>query len=418
MLLKTILNRVYRHKGFVYQNGRFVEEAGGRERIEVGVKPRRNGEPVCSGCGRKCSGYDRLAERRYQMVPLLGFSVYLVYRPRRVDCRYCGVKVEQVPWARGKETTTQALQWYLVFWTKYVALSQVAALFRTNWHTVYAAVEQAVEWGLARRRLDNVQSIGVDEVQWRKGHRYLTLVYQLDAGCRRLLYVGLDRTADSLRGFFTAMPEQLAGGLKYVCSDMWRPYLEVLKECAGQAVHVLDRYHIVAKLNQAIDEVRADEARRMRAAGHAPVLKHSRWCLLKRPENLTERQGSKLGELLRFNLKTVRAYLLKEEFQQLWDYVVSSWAGNFLDGWLTKVMRSRIEPMKKVATTLRRHRELILNWFKARGEISAGIVEGQNYNVKLLMRRSYGIRTYRVMETLLYHQLGDLPVSELAHRFV
>jgi len=210
----------------------------------------------------------------------------------------------------------------------------------------------------------------------------------------------------------------LAGGLKYVCSDMWRPYLEVLKACAGQAVHVLDRYHIVAKLNRAIDEVRADEARRMRAAGHAPVLKHSRWCLLKRPENLSERQGSKLGELLRFNLRTVRAYLLKEEFQQLWDYVASSWAGTFLDGWLTKVMRSRIEPMKKVATTLRKHRELILNWFKARGEISAGIVEGQNYNVKLLMRRSYGIRTYRVMETLLYHQLGDLPVSELAHRFV
>jgi transposase len=418
MHLKTILNRVYRHKGFVYQSGRFVQEEDGRERIEVGVEPRRNGRAVCSGCGRRRAGYDRLGERRYQMVPVLGFAVYLVYRPRRVECRCCGVKVEQVPWAKGKETTTQAFQWYLVFWTKYLALSRVAEIFRTNWHTVYEAVERAVEWGLARRRLDNVRSIGIDEVQWRKGHHYLTLVYQLDAGCRRLLYVGLDRTADSLRGFFSAMPEQLAGGLQYVCSDMWRPYLEVLKQCAGQAVHVLDRYHIVAKLNKAIDEVRAGEAQRMKASGHDPVLKHSRWCLLKRPENLSAGQGSKLRELLRFNLKTVRAYLLKEEFQQLWEYVAPGWAGHFLAGWLTKALRSRIEPMKKVARTLRKHRALILNWFKARGEISAGIVEGQNYNVKLMMRRSYGVRTYRAMETLLYHQLGDLPVSELAHRFV
>jgi len=418
MLLKTILNRVYRHKGFVYQNGKFVQEKGGRLTIEIRVKPRRNSKPICSGCNQARPGYDHLSERRYQMVPVFGFAVYLVYRPRRVECPRCRVKVEQLPWCRGKETTTQAFQWYLVFWTKYLALSQVAEVFRTNWQTVYTAVERAVEWGLARRPLDNVKAIGVDEVQWQKGHHYLTLVYQIDASCRRLLYVGLDRTEQSLRGFFEAMPQQLAAGLKYVCSDMWQAYLTVLKKYAGQAVHVLDRYHIVAKLNKAIDEVRADEARRMKADGDEPVLKHSRWCLLKRPENLTDKQGSKLRELLGYNLKTMRAYLLTREFQDLWEYVGPTWAGKFLDGWLTKVMRSRIEPLKKVARTLRKHRALILNWFKARGEISAGIVEGQNYNVKLLMRRSYGIRSFRVMETLLYHQLGKLPVSELAHRFV
>jgi transposase len=418
MLLKTILNRVYRHKGFVYQNGKFVKEAGGRLAIEVGVEPRRNSKPVCSGCGQTRPGYDHLSERRYQMVPVFGFAVYLVYRPRRVECPSCGVKVEQVPWCRGKETTTQAFQWYLVFWTKYLALSQVAEVFRTNWQTAYKAVERAVEWGLARRPLDNVKAIGVDEVQWQKGHHYLTLVYQIDAGCRRLLYVGLDRTEKSLRGFFETMPKKLAAGLKFVCSDMWQAYINVLKEYAGQAVHVLDRYHIVAKLNKALDEVRADEARRMKAAGEEPVLKHSRWCILKRPENLTDQQGNKLRELLGYNLKTVRAYLLTRELRDLWEYVGPSWAGKFLDGWLTKVMRSRIEPLKKVARTLRKHRALILNWFKARGQISAGIVEGQNYNVKLLMRRSYGIRSYRVMEILLYHQLGKLPVSELAHRFV
>jgi transposase len=418
MLLKTILNRVYRHKGFIYQNGKFVEGGKKGTAIEVGVKPRRSSKPICSGCWRACRGYDHLSERRYQMVPVYGFPVYLVYRPRRVECPRCGVKVEQLPWARGKETTTAAFQWYLVFWTRYLALAKVAEVFQTNWQAVYDAVERAVEWGLARRPLDNVKSIGVDEVQWQKGHHYLTLVYQIDRGCRRLLYVARDRTEDSLRSFFQSMPEKLGAGLQFVCSDMWQPYLTVLKECATQAVHVLDRYHIVAKLNKAIDEVRADEARRMKADGEEPVLKHSRWCVLKRPENLTDKQGSKLRELLGYNLKTVRAYLLKQEFQDLWDYVGASWAGKFLDRWLTKVLRSRIEPMKKVARTLRRHRELILNWFQAKGELSAGMVEGQNYNVKLMMRRSYGLRSFRVMETLLYHQLGKLPVSELTHRFV
>jgi len=418
MHLKTILNRVYWHKGFVYQTAKFVSEADGSEVIEVPVEARGNSQPICSGCQRKCAGYDRQGRRRYQMVPVYSFRVYLVYRPRRVECPQCGVKVEQLPWARGKETTTQAFQWHLVFWTKYLALSQVATIFRINWHTVFAAVERAVEWGLARRRFDKVKAIGVDEVQWQRGHRYLTLVYQIDAGCRRLLYVGRDRTAESLRDFFRMMPEEFGKGLKYVCSDMWRPYLEVLKECASQAVHVLDRYHIVAKLNKAIDEVRADEARKMKAAGAEPVLKHSRWCLLKRPENLTGKQASKLRELLGSNLRTVRAYLLTKEFQHLWEYVSLGWAGKFLDGWLTKVMRSRIEPMKKVAKTLRKHRALILNWFAAKGEISSGMVEGKNYNVKLMMRRSYGIRSFRVMETLLYHQLGQLPMSDLAHRFV
>ena len=418
MQLQTILNRVQRHKGFVYKKAKFVEKEGQREVIEVGVEPRRNSKARCSGCQRPCVGYDHLDERRFQMVPVFGFAVYLVYRPRRVECPQCGVKVEHLPWARGKETTTTAFQWHLVFWTKYLSLTQVAEVFRTNWNTVFAAVERAVEWGLARRQLDKVKAIGVDEVQWHKGHEYLTLVYQIESGCRRLLYVARDRTEESLRGFFEAMPAKLGAGLRFVCSDMWQPYLTVLKECAAQAVHVLDRYHIVAKLHKGLDEVRADEARRMKAAGAEPVLKHSRWCLLKRPENLTEKQASKLRELLGYNLKTVRGYLLIQEFQHLWEYVGWSWAGKFLDSWVTKVLRSRIDPLKKVARTVRKHRALILNWFKARGEISAGMVEGQNYNVKLLMRRSYGIRTFRVMETLLYHQLGKLPVSELAHRFV
>ena len=125
----------------------------------------------------------------------------------------------------------------------------------------------------------------------------------------------------------------------------------------------------------------------------------------------------RLRDLLRYNLKTVRAYVLKEDFQQFWEYNSPTWAGKFLDDWCTQVMRSQIEPMKKVAKTLRCHRELILNYFRAKKQFSSGVVEGLNNKVKLTFRKSYGFRTFRVTEIALYHALGKLPEPQLPHRF-
>lgn len=171
------------------------------------------------------------------------------------------------------------------------------------------------------------------------------------------------------------------------------------------------------KMNKAIDKVRASEARQLKKDGYQEVLKHSRWCLLKRPENLTDKQTVKPSEVLQYNLRSVRAYLLKEDFQRFWTYVSPTWAGKFLDQWCTRTMRSRIEPMKDIARSLRSHRELILNWFRAKGTMSSGIVEGMNNKAKLTTRKSYGFRTYEAVETALYHNLGGLPEPKFTHRF-
>jgi transposase len=185
----------------------------------------------------------------------------------------------------------------------------------------------------------------------------------------------------------------------------------------GQAIHVLDRFHIMANLSKALDEVRAGEARELKAKGYEPVLSKTRWLLLKRSENLSEKQEVKLSELLQYNLRSVRAYLLKEEFQFFWDYISPYWAGQFLDKWCTKTMRSKIDPMKKVARMLRNHRTLLLNWFHAKGQFSSGVVEGFNTKAKLTSRKSYGFRTFHGAEVSLYHTLGALPVPEGTHRF-
>ena len=147
------------------------------------------------------------------------------------------------------------------------------------------------------------------------------------------MWVGKDRTVETLQGFFEMFGAERAGLLEFVCSDMWRPYLKVIAERASQAIHILDRFHIMAKMNKAIDEVRAQEARRLRADGEEPLLKHTRWLLLKRPEHQSEPQMSRLMELLKYNLKSVRSFLLREEFQRFWEYRSPHWAAKFLDEW-------------------------------------------------------------------------------------
>lgn len=414
MELTTILNHCHHHRGFVYQQARFGPD---KKTIEIAVRPRQGAAAICSGCQKPAPGYDHLPERRFEFIPFWGFLVFFLYRRRRVNCRRCGVVAEDLPWSDGKHQSTKAHMLFLAGWARRLSWQETAAAFHTTWDRVCDAVEYVVGWGLEHRTLESIRAIGVDEIQYARGHKYLTLVYQIDQGMTRLLWVGKQRAIASFQGFFTLIGERLAAQIGFVCSDMWQPYLDVIRQQCSQALHILDRFHVVAKMNKALDEVRAAESRCIAQAGYEPVLKKSRWCVLKRKENLTEKQQHRLRDLLRYNLQTVRAYLLKEDFQQFWDYDSPTWAGKFLDFWCSQTMRSRIEPMKKIARTLRTHRPLLLNYFKARKAFSSGVVEGLNNKAKVTMRRSYGFRTFRILELALYHSLGKLPEPQLAHEF-
>lgn len=416
MHLKTILNRVQKFKSFVYGKVCWVEESADPA-IEVEVEPRTNSKGICSCCGKRRAGYDRLPVRRYEFIPMWGLKVYFVYAPRRVSCPCCGIRVEQVPWSTGKHQLTESYMWYLSGWAKRLSWKEVAEAFRTTWDHVFSSVEMAVTWGLENRDLSGVTAIGIDEIKWKRGHTYLTLVYQIDAHCKRLLWIGQHRRVKTLLRFFRWFGPERSQELRFVCSDMWKPYLKVIAKKASDALNILDRFHIMAHLSKAIDEVRAQEAKKLSQDGYEPVLTKTRWLLLKRPENLTEKQESRLATLLKYNLKSVRSYLLKEEFQLFWQYKSPYWAGQFLDKWCTKTMRSQIEPMKKVARMLRNHRPLLMNWFRAKGLYSSGIVEGFNNKAKLTTRKAYGFRTYKAAEIALYHALGALPIPKLTHEF-
>jgi len=406
----------------VYEQIRLGEEEGSGYRIEVRLEPHRGRRGRCSQCGRPAPGYDRLEERRWHHVPLWGIPVEFFYAPRRVECPEHGVVVEYLPWNEGKRTRTTAMMGFLARWARRLSWRETAQVFQVSWEAVYRSVDWFVAWGLTHRELQGVESIGVDEIHWGRGLRasnFLTVIYQIDAHCRRLLFVGKGRSKRTLQHGLKALGPAVVQGLRFVCSDMWKPYLEVIAAQAGQALQVLDRFHITMHLNQAVDQVRRAESGRLRAAGRAAAqkLKQTRWVLLRRGSRVRGRARQKLNALLSSKLATARAWELKETFAHFWKYRSVLWAGAFLDYWTYRARRSRLEPMKRVARMLRAHDELLLNWFRAKGEISNGAVEGLNNKIRVITRRSYGFRTYEAMEIALYHTLGRLPEPESTHRY-
>jgi transposase len=412
MLMKTILNRLQRFKSFVFSKIYFNLQG----ELNIEIVPRRNGKPICSRCGVTGSCYDHYPQRRHEFVPFMGIRTFFVYSPRRVNCSLCGPTIERLPWSEGKHQHTTTFRLFLAHWAKKLSWTDVAKEFRTTWQHVFRAVAYVVEYGLEHRDLSGITAIGIDEIHWSTRKGFLTVVYQIDACKKRLLWVAEKRSVKSILGFFRMLGKERTANLKFICSDMWKPYLRVIKKKASQALHILDRFHITSNLNKALDEVRAKEARTHSAKGYEQ-LKSSRWCFLKRPENLTKKQGVKLKELLQANLKTVRAYLLKEEFRYFWEYNSSAWAAKFLASWTSKVLRSRIEPLKRMARQLRTHQTLLLNWFKAQKLYSSGVVEGFNNKAKVTLKKAYGFRTFTAMQIALFHQLGALPEPETTHQF-
>jgi len=367
----------------------------------------------CSSCGRRGRVRDRLEMRRFRHVPLWGMSVRLEYAPARVSCRHCGVKVERIPWARGKSPLSRPLVVVLATWTRLLAWEVVAKLFSVSWGTVRAAVKEAVDHGLRYRRLEKVLYIGIDEISRRKGHVYHTQVYDLLD--KRLLWSGEGREAATLQRFFNELGPEMSRRIDAVCCDMWNPYIEVLKQQVPEATLVFDKFHLLRHLLEAVNDVRKAEARELRKT-QPDLLKGTRYIWLKNPWNLTDKQRERLSFLERINLKVNRAYLLKEAFRRLWNYIHPGWAKRYLRKWFWWATHSRLKPIRDFAWLLRRHEDGVLAWFKT--PLDNGATEAMNNNAKAVSHRAHGYRTAETFTLSLLHCLGKLALPKTVHRFV
>jgi transposase len=426
MLIKTILNSVTDYKSFVFKK---VYEAVHQvddvptQCLVAEIVPRKNSQGLCPECGAKCPTYETSKQPRwFEFIPLWNIPVWFVYCMRRVTCPEHGVVTEAVPWGDGKHTQTVEYRQFLANWARRLSWKETAECFNTTVGKVFRAVKWIVDWGLKHRDLSGVTKIGVDEIQRSKGHKYMTLVYQLDEDNKRLLGVEKDREEKSLERFFDKFDEGTVGkkkrslGIKFVCSDMWKQYLNVIKRRCLNALNILDRFHVKGHLTKAVDETRKLDVAKLKTKRKEKVLTKSKYIFLKNPENLTDKQAVKLDTLLRCNFRVIRAYLMKEDFERFWKYKSPYWAGRFLHDWCVRAMRSKIEPMKKFVGTIRSHRELLLNWFKSKG-LSSGIVEGFNNKVKLTVRKGYGYASDESLKITLFHALGKLPEPDSTHRF-
>ena len=417
--VKTLLNRTHPLPGFTYASVTLNDTLGPLE-VWVEIAAHRQRAARCAGCGDPAPTYDHLPRREWRHVPPWGIPMRWFYAPRRVTCPAHGVRVEAMPWNEGKRPWTRAMMVFLARWARRLSWRETAEAFEVSWEAVYRSVQWLVAWGLAHRVLAGITAIGLDELHWRKGKRaanFLTLIYQVDAGCRRLLWVGLRRTERTVRRGLKTLGAEVVAGIRVVVSDMWRPYLAVVRKHMSQAVQILDRFHLTALLNKAVDHVRRGEGSALRGQRRGKRLKQTRWLLLKPRARVRGKARERLDAVIHSKLKTARAWSLKEAFAHFWTYHHPRWAQAFLKAWITRALRSRLVPMRKVAHTLREHESLLLNWFAWKKEFSSAAVEGLNNKARVVTRRSYGFRVFPVLEVALYHTLGKLPEPELTHRF-
>jgi len=402
MRMETFIRKALGLKAY-----KVTELEDGPERVVARIDRIPGRHLRCGGCeGEVSLVVHRQAEREWRDLSLRDRPLVLVYAPWRVRCPVCGVRVEKVPWAGRWQRITDALLAVVARLARRLSWKETAQHYGLDWKTVVAAVHKAVAWGLGHRRWKPLRVLGIDEVSRSKGQRYLTLVYDLERG--RLVWVGENRDAETMRRFFEWLGPRRARSILIVCCDMWAVYVDAIREKLPQAFIVFDRFHVVQHLNRAVDEVRR-ECWRQLTGEERSAFKKTRWLWLKNPWNLRAEEKRRLSILCRqVNQPIVRAYYLKEAFQRFWDYKAPGWSEPYLRHWLWAASHSRLAPFVRFARMIRQHLDGILRWTQL--SVANGALEGMNNKVKVISHRAYGFRKVDTYITAIWHACGDLPL--------
>ncbi|QRK08256.1 ISL3 family transposase [Archangium violaceum] len=371
--------------------------------VVVQVRPRQR-KPRCGVCGRPAPGYDTKPGRLWRHLALGETIFWLRYAPRRVRCREHGVRVERVAWAAHGSSFTHAFEELVAWQAQRLDKSSICRLLGINWRTVGTIIERLVEERLSPGRLAGLQVIGVDELGWRAGHQYVSLV--VDHLRSRVVWVAEGKNEETLNGFFDELGEERTKELTHATMDLSAAFSKAVGNRAPHVRKVFDRFHVQKLANEALDTVRRQQVREQAGSQEGKALKHSRWALLKNPWNLTVRQGEKLSELKKTNQTLYRAYLLKESLARGMDYVQPKRASEHLDKWCQWASHSRLAPFAKLAKTVQRHKDGILAYVET--GLSNGVVEGINNKIRALIRRAYGFRNPKAFRAMILLCCGGM----------
>jgi transposase len=362
-------------------------------------------EARCPECNEKRPRHDS-RHRRWRHLDTCQYRTVIESDVPRVSCPEHGVKQVRVPWAEPGSKNTLLFEALLIYWLQEATPNAVARRFGMSWSTVNDIMKRAVARGLARREAVKPEQICVDETSFQKRHEYVTVVTDMDSG--DVLHVADDRKATSLESFYKTLPEDVRAAIRTVAMDMSGPFIKATREHIPDADEKIafDRFHVAMSLGDAVSKVRREENKALRANGDDRLV-GTRYLWLMNPDNMSEEAwNDRFSQLRASNLRTARAWAIKEEAAGLWHYKSHGWALKAWTRWLGWASRCRLQPIIKVAGTIRRHLWGILNAVVS-GATNA-TAEGINAGIQRLKKRACGYRSREAFRTAIYFHFGGL----------
>lgn len=379
-----------------------VEVHKDRQQVDVYVRWPQGQQAQCPECGSSVPLYDHL-ERRWRHLDTCQYQTILIAQVPRADCPTHGIKQMKVPWAQRRSQFTALFEGVVILWLKETSIQAVSKQFKLSWEEVFGIQQRAVERGLARRKGEVVRYLGIDEKAFVKGHKYVTIVCDIEG--RRVLEVSEGRKSESVEPVLQQLTPEQKQGLQAVAMDMWEPYQQAVSRQLPGVPIVFDKFHIAKHLNEGVDKVRKREHKELAATGDER-LKGSKYQWLRNPDNFTDAKWAEFKTLRQSNLKVARAWALKETIMSLWDYNYPGAARNYFERWYNWAVRSRLEPMKDKARMLKRHLPNVLTYLTHR--ITNAVAEGLNSKIQWIKYTARGYRNKENFRSAILFHCGGL----------
>lgn len=386
-----------------------VELTVEEHRVDVWVEHPPGVKWLCPQCGVESDELacrDHAEERVWRHLDTCQFQTHLHARIPRVDCPEHGVVNVAVPWAEAHGRFTMLMEaWIIEVLKECATVTGACYLTGTSWEEVFGVMQRAVARGQARKKDLPLRHVGVDEKAFRKGHSYMTVVCDLDRST--VEYVAEGRTTESLAGYYESLGPARRARIEAVAMDMWEPYVQATLEQVPWAAEkiVFDKFHIMKHMNEAVDAVRREEHRTLTAQEDDTLKGTKHWWLYGR-ENVPDKYRESFERVREQSLRTSRAWAMKETLRELWFYRSIGWARKFFRQWYDWATRSKLEPVREVASMLRRRLDQVLNYCKH--EITNAVAEGLNSKIMAIKRRACGYRNKENFKTAIYFFCGGL----------
>ena len=339
-------------------------------------------------------------ERVFRTVPIGGKPVELRLPVPRLGCRDCGlVRQAAIGFAQPFRRFTHAFERYALGLLAHMTIQAVAEHLQVGWDSIKDLFKRNLKARFGKPKLKKLKRLAIDEISIGHGHRYLTVVLDLDSGA--VVFIGQGKGADALIPFWKRLKAAHAR-IEAIATDMSPAYIFAIHENLPNAIHVFDHFHVVKLFNDRLSDFRRELQREAEGPLGKTVLKGTRWLILKNPENLNEAKGerTRLEEALRINQPLATAYYMKEEFRHFWEQENLAEATRFLDDWCRRAEASTLSVLKKMASTFQMHRRGLLNYHRC--PISTGPLEGVNNKIKTLQRQAYGYRDQEFFQLRIY----------------